>query len=77
MLNLLTANVTHEMTTPLNCIISFSETMGNLSDQEEVCKIAVLINNTATMMKFQVRDLLDRSLLERGMLVPLYQPTYL
>jgi len=27
MLNLLTANVTHEMTTPLSCIISFSETI--------------------------------------------------
>ena len=72
MLNLLTANVTHEMTTPLSCIISFADTIGGESNQEEVCKVAKMINNVATMMKFQVRDLLDRRLLERGMLVPHY-----
>ena len=40
MLNLLTANVSHEMTTPLSCIISFSEMIIVDSNDEEVCKIA-------------------------------------
>jgi len=36
-----------------------------------------MITNTATMMKFQVRDLLDSNLLERSLLVPHYEPTKL
>ena len=36
-----------------------------------------MITNTASMMKFQVRDLLDHNLLERDLLVPHYEPTNL
>jgi len=37
----------------------------------------VVITKTASMMKFQVRDLLDHNLLDRGLLVPQYNPANL
>ena len=77
MLNLMTANVTHEMTTPLSCIVSFAEMIVGMENLEEVSKLAVMITKTASMMKFQVRDLLDHNLLDRGLLVPQYNPANL
>jgi len=65
LLGLLAANVSHEMMTPLNCIIYFADILIEFLRADKVrSKQAKMIKHGANMMKFLVKDLLDRSLLE-------------
>jgi len=65
LLSLLAANVSHEMMTPLNCIIYFADILINFFRTDKVHeKQAKMIKHGANMMKFLVKDLLDRNLLE-------------
>ncbi len=64
--NRLTATVSHEMMTPLNCIITFARSLfGTQFDKK-----AKQIVNVAQLVKMNLKDLLDRSQLENGKLVP-------
>ena len=66
----LTATVSHEMMTPLNCISTFADCLGAQLKEPEHKKIAMTINRTSKLLKLNLRDLLDRNLLERGLLTP-------
>lgn len=63
-LNLLTASVSHDMMTPLKCIITYatyllSSVMSETDRQKVVC-----ILRTAQMLTQQTKDLLDRALID-------------
>jgi len=65
LLSLLAANVSHEMMTPLNCIIYFADILIEFFCSDKVHQKQVkMIKHGANMLKFLVKDLLDRSLLE-------------
>jgi signal transduction histidine kinase len=67
--NTLTATVTHEMMTPLNCIITFGRSLLNTEYHSK----AKIIVNVAQLIKMNLKDLLDRSLIENGKLVPNFE----
>ena len=67
--NTLTSTVTHEMMTPLNCIITFGRSLLNTQYQAK----AKVIVNVAQLIKMNLKDLLDRSLIENGKLVPNFE----
>ena len=54
--------------TPLNCIVKFAEQLSGKLSQEDDRKFAKLIIQSGSLLKFQVKDLLDRSLLQNGQL---------
>jgi signal transduction histidine kinase len=54
--------------TPLNCIVKFAEQLSSKLSQEDDRKFAKLIIQSGSLLKFQVKDLLDRSLLQNGQL---------
>lgn len=61
------------MMTPLNCIIYFADQLIEFFSKDKVRRDQMkLIKHGANMLKFQVKDLLDRSLLEEEKLVPNY-----
>jgi K+-sensing histidine kinase KdpD len=70
-LNSLTANVSHEMMVPLSCIILFAVHLGiTCQGDVESAKKAEMIEKSATILKLNVRDLLDRSLISKGRFEP-------
>ena len=52
--NTLTSTVTHEMMTPINCIITFARAITNSEKSQAII-------NVATLLKLNLKDLLDRS----------------
>ena len=64
--NQLTATVTHEMMIPLNCIITFARSIAKQNSDQ--CVRAKTIENVAVLLKMNLKDLLDRSLLQNGKL---------
>ena len=65
------------MMVPLNCIISFADTLtADLSDPRQL-RMASLIKKTTKILKMNLRDLLDRNLLERGIFEPNFDPVRL
>ena len=70
MLSVLNATVSHEMMTPLRCIISFGEAAALDAKQPQQKRKINLIVSTAKRLTCQFKDLLDRSLLEKGLIDP-------
>jgi len=64
--NTLTSTISHEMMTPLNCIITFGRSLFNTEYRSK----AKVIVNVAQLLKMNLKDLLDRSLIQNGKLVP-------
>ena len=64
------ATVSHEMMTPLNCIITFAEILKTGILSPEQLRIVSLVKKTSKILKMNLKDLLDRNLLERGILEP-------
>lgn len=62
LLHMLTSSVTHEMMTPLKCMIEFSKT--SQSKFKKNNKEAKLITTTCKLMLAQVQLLLDKNKLE-------------
>ena len=60
MLTLLTSSVTHELITPLKCIIQFTLSVLQRTNDLE------LVLMTAQLLLSQVKLLLDRNMLEKG-----------
>jgi light-regulated signal transduction histidine kinase (bacteriophytochrome) len=70
MLNLLTSSVTHEMITPLKCIIEFALNILKISKDPKLVKEAKLIISTSKLLLSQVKLLLDKNMLDNDLFVP-------
>lgn len=66
MLTLLTSSVTHELITPLKCIIQFTLSVLQRTNDPEKRKDLELVLLTAQLLLSQVKLLLDRNMLEKG-----------
>ena len=64
--------VSHEMMTPLRCIINLAEIEIKNADKN-LQKSLKLIVTATKLLVCTVSDLLDRKLIERGLLVPYYE----
>ena len=66
MLTLLTSSVTHELITPLKCIIQFTLSVLQRTNDPEKRKDLELVLMTSQLLLSQVKLLLDRNMLEKG-----------
>ena len=71
-LNQYTASVTHEMITPLKCIVQFGSTLLKSKDVK-VVKEAELIVSTAQLLLSEVKLVLDKNMLDNNMFTPIYE----
>ena len=73
MLSLLTSSVTHEIITPLKCIIEFAQNIIKISKDPKVLKEAKLILSTTKLLLSQVKLLLDKNMLDNDLFTPNYE----
>ena len=66
MKSLFLANMTHEIRTPINAIVGFSEVLSALSSAEEKKEIIQIIKNNCDMLLRLINDILTASSLESG-----------
>lgn len=66
---MLNSTVTHEMMTPLSCVATFAERLATQIQDPRHRSYAKLIHRTSKLLKNYIRDLLDRSLIEKGKLI--------
>ena len=64
----LNTTVSHEMLTPLNCIIAFSLKIITTTLDAKLKQYAELIKSTSFLLKMTVNDLLDRKLIQNKQL---------
>jgi signal transduction histidine kinase len=69
----LNATVSHEMMTPINFIVAFADQILGSTKDESIQKFAGVISKTSKLLKLNLKDLLDRNLMENGALEPVYQ----
>lgn len=70
--------VTHELITPLKCIINFADDLKvELQGKPTGHREANLIFNTSKLLHAQVNELLDKNMMDRSMLVPKLEATSL
>ena len=60
------ANMTHEIRTPINAIVGFSEVLSSLTTEEEKKEIIQIIKNNCDMLLRLINDILTASSLESG-----------
>jgi signal transduction histidine kinase len=60
------ANMTHEIRTPINAIVGFSEVLATLTSKEEKQEVVHIIKNNCDMLLRLVNDILTASSLEAG-----------
>jgi signal transduction histidine kinase len=70
LLSLLTSSVSHELITPIRCMVTFGNELvsSNLKDKNK--RKASLIVNTGKLVLTQIKMLLDRNMLENGNFAP-------
>ena len=66
MKSLFLANMTHEIRTPINAIVGFSEVLSSLSGVEEKKEVIQIIKNNCDMLLRLINDILTASSLESG-----------
>ena len=66
MKSLFLANMTHEIRTPINAIVGFSEVLSSLSGAEEKKEVIQIIKNNCDMLLRLINDILTASSLESG-----------
>ena len=66
MKSLFLANMTHEIRTPINAIVGFSEVLTSLTSSEEKKEVIQIIKNNCDMLLRLVNDILTASSLETG-----------
>ena len=66
MKSLFLANMTHEIRTPINAIVGFSEVLSSLTAVEEKKEIIQIIKNNCDMLLRLINDILTASSLESG-----------
>ena len=60
------ANMTHEIRTPINAIVGFSEVLASLTSSEEKQEVVKIIKNNCDMLLRLINDILTASSLETG-----------
>ena len=60
------ANMTHEIRTPINAIVGFSEVLSSLTGAEEKKEVIQIIKNNCDMLLRLINDILTASSLESG-----------
>ena len=73
LLQLLSSSVTHEMVTPLKCIINFSESLIKELRNSPKKTEAELILTTSILLLAQTKLLLDKNMLEHDLFVPNFE----
>lgn len=66
-------SVTHEMLTPLQCIVSFAKSLDKELTHSAKRKDAQMISLTASLVLSQIKLMLDKSLLENNRFKANYQ----
>ena len=66
MKSLFLANMTHEIRTPINAIVGFSEVLTTLTSSEEKQEVVQIIKNNCDMLLRLMNDILTASSLETG-----------
>ena len=66
MKSLFLANMTHEIRTPINAIVGFSEVLTTLTSPEEKQEVVQIIKNNCDMLLRLINDILTASSLETG-----------
>lgn len=66
MMSLVQSSISHEMLTPIRCIIQTVRTFKNQFKDRRYEADTQLVVNTATMLKNQVKGNLDRNLLDQN-----------
>ena len=72
-LTLLTSSVTHEMITPLKCIIQFTHKVLSQTTDPDKRKDLELILSTAQLLLSEVKLLLDRNMIENNHFTPNFE----
>ena len=70
LLNLMTSSISHELMTPIRCIITFAEELLKKLRKGNSHHNASMIRNTGKLLLTQIKMLLDRGLMESGQFVP-------
>ena len=70
MLSLLTSSVTHEMLTPLKCIIEFALILIKELQNSPLRRVAELVLSTSKLLLSEVKTLLDKNMIEKNIFVP-------
>jgi len=66
MKTLFLANMTHEIRTPINAIVGFSEVLSSMTGMEEKKEVIQIIKNNCDMLLRLINDILTASSLESG-----------
>lgn len=74
LLSLLTASVSHEMLTPIKCIVQMTKSLSENLKTGEFKYEAKLILSTTKLLMSQVKILLDKNLLDRDHFQPSIEP---
>lgn len=74
LLSLLTASVSHEMLTPIKCIVQMTKSLSENLKNGEFKYEAKLILSTTKLLMSQVKILLDKNLLDRDHFLPNIEP---
>jgi len=70
LLSLLTSSVSHELITPIRCMVTFGNELVNSKLKDKIKRKASLIVNTGKLVLTQIKMLLDRNMLENGNFAP-------
>jgi signal transduction histidine kinase len=70
LLSLLTSSVSHELITPIRCMVTFGNELVNSKLKDKNKRKASLIVNTGKLVLTQIKMLLDRNMLENGNFAP-------
>ena len=70
---MLNATLNHEMMQPLTCIIFFATALLAKGLQQEDKKKLNMIVSSAKLLRCQMKDMLDRNLIENGQLTPSFE----
>ena len=66
MKTLFLANMTHEIRTPINAIVGFTEVLSSLTGEEEKKEVIQIVKNNCDMLLRLINDILTASSLESG-----------
>ena len=65
--NMFLSNMSHEVRTPLNAIVGFSNLLSMVEDKEEMLEYAGIIETNTELLLQLINDILDMSKIESGM----------